>query len=254
MLRIAAFILTLCALSAFLSAQEINVAAASDLNYALREIATRYQAKTGNKVVLSFGSSGNFFSQIQSGAPYDLFFSANQEYATQLAAAGRLEAKSLATYAIGQLVLWVPNNSGLDPQVAQMGVLTDPKVQRIAIANPAHAPYGRAAAAALEHYGLTEKVQKKLVLGENISQAAQFVQSGNAQAGLIALSLALSPAMKKAGRYWILPDDAYPELRQTAGITTGSKHKAKAREFLDYVLSAEGGEVLTRYGFRTAVN
>src|SRR5271165_5907121 len=176
-------------------AQEVTVAAAADLNYALKDLAARFEQKTGNKVTLSFGSSGNMFSQIQSGAPYDLFFSADEQYPQKLAAAGLMDAASLRSYAVGHLVLWVPNSSGLDPQKLKMDSLLQPSVQHIAIANPQHAPYGRAALAALTHFGLQDKVASKLVFGKNISQAAQFVQSGNAQAGLIALWLAMSPAM-----------------------------------------------------------
>jgi len=254
LVRLCGTLVLACAVGTPVVAQEITVAAAADLNYALRDIATHYEKTTGTHVVLSFGSSGNFYSQIQSGAPYDLFFSADRDYPAKLAQDGFLVTASLHTYAIGQLVLWVPNGSGLDPQTAKMAVLTDPKVQRIAIANPEHAPYGRAAMAALEHYGLKDAVEKKVVIGENISQAAQFVQSGNAQAGLIALSLALSPAMKNAGRYWILPDDAYPELRQTAGVLSRSKRKSQAEAFLRYMLSPEGQAVLEQYGFRSVAN
>lgn len=230
--------------------QEITVAAASDLNYALKDLASRFEKQTGDKIILSFGSSGNLFSQIQSGAPYDLFFSADIAYPQKLASAGLIDSSSLRTYAIGRLVLWAPNNSSLDPQKLKMDLLLQPAVQHIAIANPAHAPYGRAAMAALEHFGLKDKVAGKLVFGENISQAAQFVQSGNAQAGLIALSLAVSPAMKDSGRYWELPPDSYPELQQAVALLSASKHKAAAKAFLDYVISAEGAAVLESYGFR----
>src|SRR5271165_966729 len=230
-------------------AQEITVAGAADLNYALRDLGARFEKKTGDKVTLSFGSSGNLFSQIESGAPYDLFFSADEQYPQKLAAAGLMDPASLQIYAVGHLVLWVPNSSDLDPQKLKMDLLAQPSVQRIASANPQHAPYGRAAMAALVHFGLQDKLASKLVFGENISQAAQFVQSGNAQAGLIALWLAMSPAMKEAGRYWQLPSDSYPELRQTAGIVSASKHKQAAQAFLDYVTSPEGGAVLEQYGF-----
>ena len=230
--------------------QEITVAAASDLNYALNDLASRFEKKTGDKVTLSFGSSGNLYSQIQGGAPYDLFFCADLAYPQKLATAGLVESSSLRTYAIGHLVLWVPNGSSLDPQKLKMSLLLEPSVQRIAIANPQHAPYGRAAIAAFEHFGLKDKVASKLVFGENIGQAAQFVQSGNAQAGLIALSLAVSPAMKGSGRYWELPADSYPELQQGVAVLSASKHKPAAKAFLDYVLSAEGAAVLAEYGFR----
>jgi len=244
----------LCAaslLGARAQAEEITVAAAADLNFALKDLAGRFTKATGTQVNISFGASGNLFSQIQNGAPFDVFFSADADYPAKLAAAGVVDAQSLHTYAIGHLVLWVPKSSSLNPQQLKMDLLTKTEVRRIAIANPQHAPYGRAALAALEHFGLRAKVASKLVLGENISQAAQFVQSGNAQAGLIALSLALSPPMKDDGRYWELPPDSYPELKQAAAIVSASKHKAAAQAFLNYVTSAEARAILQQYGFRT---
>src|ERR1019366_1973411 len=165
----------------------------------LNELANRFEATSGVKVTLSFGASGNLYSQIQKGAPFDLFFSADEDYAKKLGSAGIGEASSMRIYALGHLVLWVPNNSTFDPEKLQMGLLTQPAVTRIAIANPQHAPYGRAAMSAIEHYGLKDKLSGKLVFGENVSQTAQFVQSGNAQAGLISMSLAKSPAMEPAG-------------------------------------------------------
>jgi len=178
-----------------------------------------------------------------------LFFSADADYPRKLAAAGLMDTASLRTYAVGHLVLWVPNDSGLNAQELKMTLLSQPTVRKIAIANPEHAPYGRAAMAALEHYDLKDKVSNKLVLGENISQAAQFVQSGGAQAGLIALSLAASPAMKREGNYWELPGDAYPEIQQAVGIVSSSKHKKTAQSFIDYVGSPEGTAILKQYGF-----
>ena len=231
-----------------LAAESITVADAADLNYALNELANRFEATSGVKVTLSFGASGNLFSQIQSGAPFDLFFSADEDYPKKLASAGLADASSLRIYALGHLVLWVPNNSTFDPQKLQMELLTQPDVTRIAIANPQHAPYGRAAMSAIEHYGLKDKLSGKLVFGENVSQAAQFVQSGNAQAGLIAMSLAKSPAMESAGRFWTLPPDAYPELKQAVVIVSASRHKKEAQAFLDFVLSPEGAATLQKYG------
>ena len=230
------------------SAQQINVAAAADLNYALKELAHRFERGTGDKVTLSFGASGNLFSQISNGAPVDLYFSADEEYPKNLVAAGIADGSTLKTYAIGHLVLWVPNNSPYDPAKLQMDVLTQPSVKRIAIANPQHAPYGRAAMAAIEHYGLKDKLAGKLVFGENVSQAAQFVQSGNAQAGLIALSIAMSPSMQLAGKYWELPTTAYPEFKQAAVIISSSKQKKTAAAFLGFVLSAEGAAVFKQFG------
>src|SRR5271157_4347339 len=229
-------------------AQEVTVAAAADLNYALKDLAARFEQKTGNKVTLSFGSSGNLFSQIQSGAPFDLFFSADEQYPQKLVAAGLMDPASLRNYAVGHLVLWAPNATGLDPQTLKMDLLLQPSVKRIAIANPQHAPYGRAAMAAIEHFGLKEKVASKLVFGESVSQAAQFVQSGNAQAGLFALSLAKSPSMQSAGKFWELPSEAYPELRQAVVIVSASKQKKAATAFLDFVLSPEGVAVFRQFG------
>jgi molybdate transport system substrate-binding protein len=250
MKRTLLLILSLALLAPVARAEEITVAAAADLNYALKDLASRFERQTGDKVTLSFGASGTFFSQIQSGAPYDLFFSADVDYPKKLAAAGLVDIASLRVYAIGHLVLWVPDSSTLDPEKLKMDLLLQPAVRKIAIANPQHAPYGKAAMAALDHFGLKDKVADKLVLGENISQAAQFVQSGNAQAGLIALSLAMSPAMKAAGKYWELPADTYPEMQQGVAILSSSKHKSAAQAFIDYISSAEGATVLEQYGFR----
>ena len=247
-------VLMLSLLTPVLIAEDVRVAAAADLNYAMKDLAASFEQKSGNKVELSFGASGNFYSQIQNGAPFDLFFSADLDYAKKLAEAGKIESASVRIYAIGHLVLWVPNSAKLDPEKLKMDLLLDPSVQRIAIANPQHAPYGRAAMAALEHFGLKDKVATKLVMGENISQAAQFVQSGNTQAGLIALSLAMSPAMKNAGKYWELPLDAYPEIQQGVGILSSSKHKQAAQAFIDYISSPEGTAVLEQYGFRVPSN
>jgi len=241
-------VLLLSFLSGSAPASDISVAAAADLNYALKDLAARFEKKTGEQVRLSFGSSGNLFSQIQNGAPFDLFFSADEQYPQKLADSGVIDRASIRTYAVGRLVLWVPDRSGLDPQTLKMDLLTQTSVQRIAIANPQHAPYGRAAMAALAHFSLQDRVASKLVFGENISQAAQFAQSGNAQAGLIALSLAVSPAMKN-GKYWDLPSDSYPSLQQAVGIVTASKHKQAAQAFLDYVTSPQGAAVLGQYGF-----
>ena len=162
------------------AADEIRVAAAADLNYAFRDIAARFEKQTGNKADVIIGSSGNFYFQIQNGAPFDLFFSADIEYPQKLESAALAEKDSLYEYAVGTIVLWVPNTSKLDITKG-LTALLDPSVHKIAIANPAHAPYGRAALAALKSEQLYEKLRDKFVLGENISQAAQFVQSGNAE-------------------------------------------------------------------------
>jgi molybdate transport system substrate-binding protein len=239
-------------LAVSLQAAEIRVAAASDLNFALRELASSFERQTGNKVVLSFGSSGNFYSQIQNGAPYDVFMSADAGYPEMLAKAGLADAATLYRYARGALVLWVPNSVGLDPKAQGMKLLAAPAIKKIAMANPKHAPYGRAAEAALKSLGVYEQVAGKLVMGENISQAAQFVESGNAQAGLIALSLVLAPAMQDKGKYWQVPDSAYPAVEQAAVVLKGSRESGAARAFLEYLKTREARAIFEKNGFRSA--
>ena len=242
-------LLLLALLCAHAFAQEITVAAAADLSSALPEIVAKYKNKTGQDVRLTFGASGNLTTQIRNGAPFDVFFSADEEYPKQLIAAGLAEENTLYRYAIGRLVLWVTNDSPLDLTKLGMLSLLDPSVKKISIANPEHAPYGRAAEAALRHFQVYDQISSKLVLGENISQAAQFVESGNAQAGLVALSHALAPAMKSKGRYWTVPLDAYPTLNQAAVVLSHSKQQEAARKFLDFLRSPEAASLLADYGF-----
>jgi molybdate transport system substrate-binding protein len=230
------------------TAQEITVAAASDLSFALREIATKFHSQTGVNVKLTFGSSGNFFTAIQNGAPYDVFFSADVDYPRRLEAAGLVEPGTLYEYAVGKLVLWVPANSKLDLNRG-LAVLADPSIRKIAIANPRHAPYGRAALAALHSAGIYGEVAQKLVTGENIAQTAQFVQSGNADIGIVALSLAVAPNMSTAGRYSRIREDTYPPIQQAAIMVKSAKDKAAARRFMDFVKSADARQILARYGF-----
>jgi molybdate transport system substrate-binding protein len=246
--------LALVLLSIAAQAQEITIAAAADLSAALPEIAAQYKKQSGQEVKLSFGSSGNFATQVQNGAPFDVFCSADEDYPKQLIEGGLAEKSTLYRYAIGRLVLWMPNGSTadlqkIDLQKLGMRALLDPSIKKIAIANPTHAPYGRAAEAALKHFEIHDQVAAKLVLGGNVSQAAQFVESGNAQAGLIALSHALSPAMKDKGRYWIVPPDSYPALNQAAVVLSRSKQKDAARKFLDFLQSPEATALLKNYGF-----
>ena len=229
-------------------ADEISVAAAADLTFAFKDIAAKFQAQTGTQVKLSLGSSGNFFSQIQNGAPYDLFFSADMGYATKLEGAGLTEPGSLTEYAIGRIVLWTPNSSKVDVN-SGLAVLKDPSIRKIAIANPEHAPYGRAAVAALKHENLYAQIKDKLVMGENISQTAQFVQSGNADIGIIALSLAIAPAMKDTGKYLTIPQDDYPTIEQAAVILKSSQKKDSAHKFLTFLKTPEISALMKRYGF-----
>jgi molybdate transport system substrate-binding protein len=234
---------------AFATAQEIVVAAAADMSAALPQLAAAYTKNTGQMVKLSFGSSGNLTNQIRNGAPFDVFFSADEQYPQQLIAEGLAAKDTLYRYAVGRLVLWVPGDSALDLSKLGMKALLEPSVKKISIANPATAPYGRAAEATLRHFGIYDQVASRLVIGENVSQAAQFVESGNAQAGLIALSHALAPALKDKGRYWTVPLDAYPTLNQAVVVLSRSKQPDAARKFLDFLRSPEASSLLTSYGF-----
>ena len=229
-------------------AEEITIAAAADLNFVFRELVAEYEKSTGDRVRLSLGSSGNFYAQIQNGAPFDLYFSADIAYPRKLEEAGLTVPGSLYPYAVGRIVLWAGKDSRLDLSKG-LEILREPTIKKIAIANPKHAPYGGAAVAAMEHAQVYDRVKDKLVLGENISQAAQFVESGAADVGIIALSLALAPPMQAAGHYWEIPADSYPPLEQGAVILMGGKNQEGAKAFLSFIQGAQGQAMMKRYGF-----
>jgi molybdate transport system substrate-binding protein len=229
-------------------AEEITIAAASDLNFAFREIATEYETTTGNHVRLTLGSSGNFFAQIQNGAPFDLYFSADIAYPRKLEEAGLTVPGSLYQYAVGRIVLWTGKESQFDLSKG-LEILREPAIRKIAIANPKHAPYGRAAVAAMEYFKVFDQAKDKLIFGENISQAAQFIESGACDIGIIALSLAVAPAMKSKGTYWEVPADAHLPLEQGAVILKSSKSQEAARQFLEFIKGSDAHEIMKRYGF-----
>jgi molybdate transport system substrate-binding protein len=229
-------------------AEVITIAAASDLNFAFREIATEYENTTGNHVRLTLGSSGNFFAQIQNGAPFDLYFSADIAYPRKLEEAGLTVPGSLYQYAVGRIVLWAGKESQFDLSKG-LEILREPAIKKIAIANPKHAPYGRAAVAAMEYFKVYDQVKDRLILGENISQAAQFIESGACDIGIIALSLAVAPAMKSKGTYWEVPTEAHPSLEQGAVILKSSKNQEAARQFIEFIKGPNGQEIMKRYGF-----
>ena len=230
------------------NAAELKVAAAADLTFAFKDVAARFKNQTGNSLKLTYGSSGNFFAQIQNGAPFDLFFSADVGYPQKLEAAGLTEPGTIYEYASGKLVMWVPNASKLDLNRG-LSVLIDPGIRKIAVANPLHAPYGVAAVAALRHAGIYDQIKGKLVLGENISQTAQFVQSGNADVGLLALSLAIAPAMKTSGRFVEVPASDYPPLIQAGVILKSSKNKELANQFMKFLKEPGTVALMEQYGF-----
>jgi molybdate transport system substrate-binding protein len=229
-------------------AQELAVAAAADLKFAITDVAAQFEAETGTKVNVTYGSSGNFFAQLKNGAPFDVFLSADIDYARRLDEAGLGEPGTLSRYATGRIVIWAPANSRFDVSESGWKTLLDERVKKIAIANPEHAPYGRAAVEAMQKAGIYDQVKSKLVFGENISQAAQFVQSGNAQAGILALSLAVSDPMKD-GKRWDIPEDLHPPIEQAAIVMKRAKNKEAARAFLDFVKSDAGRATLAKYGF-----
>jgi molybdate transport system substrate-binding protein len=237
-------------ITANLAAQELRIAAASDLQAVLPTIATRFEHETGQRVRLTFGSSGNFATQLENGAPFDLFFSADVDYALRLEHAGIGERGSVYRYALGRIVLWTRNDSGIDVSRG-LAAVADPRARHVAIANPLHAPYGRAAVAALQHERLYDNVRGKFVLGESVSQAAQFVQSGNAEAGIIALSVARAPALLAAGSYWEIPASFHPPIEQAAIVVATSPQKPAAHRFLAFMQRADNVSLMQDFGFTT---
>ena len=227
-------------------AEKITIAAAADLKFAMDEIVAGFnKTHSGDEVQVVYGSSGKFHTQIQQGAPYELFFSADINFPRELAKQG-LAASDVKPYAVGRIVLW---SAEMDAAKMTLANLTDPKITRIAIANPKHAPYGKRAEEALRAAGLWDKVQAKLVFGENISQAAQYVQSGNAQVGIIALSLVINSELSKKGGYYLIPDNLHNPLEQGFIITRLGASKPLAKQFADYMGSKQARSVMTKYGF-----
>ena len=232
----------------FCAAQSITVAAAADLQFAMRDVAAQFQKETGKEVKLIYGSSGNFFQQLQNGAPFDMFFSADLDYPKKLESAGLTEPGSYYEYAKGKIVIWVLKDSKLD-MTSGLQALLNPSIKKIAVANPQHAPYGRAAVAAMQKEGIYDKVKDDFVLAENIAQTASFVMSGSADVGVVALSLALSPNMKDKGRYFEVPAGDYPPIKQACVILSSSKNKETAKQFLSFIKTAEVADTLRTYGF-----
>jgi molybdate transport system substrate-binding protein len=227
----------------------VRVAAAADLNVALGELIARFTASRAVDVSVSYGSSGTFYAQLLSQAPFDMFFSADLEYPRQLASRGLVVDGTEFSYAVGRLVLWVPSASTLDVEHEGLQALTAASIAHIAIANPDHAPYGRAAVAAMRSAAVYDRVRPKLVFGENVAQALQFVQTGAADAGIVALSLALAPALKDKGRWLELPIDSYPRIEQGGTILKWAADVDAARALRAFVLSADGRAILKQYGF-----
>jgi molybdate transport system substrate-binding protein len=230
------------------SLEALLVAAAADLRYAFEEVGRAFRARTGVPVTFSFGSSGHLAYQLEHGAPFDLLFSANEAFVHRLAEQGLVLRETVQLYAVGRIVLWVRRENPL-PVERGLAALLDPRVRYVAIANPEHAPYGEAARQALVRSGLYARVRAKLVYGENVSSALQLVQSGNADAGIVALSLALAPPVTREGRFWLVPQWLHEPIRQAAGVVTRSRRQPEARAFLDFVNGPRGRPTMRRYGF-----
>jgi molybdate transport system substrate-binding protein len=244
----------LCPGSPFASAQappkQLHIAAASDLQPVLPTLAAEYQRQTGVKIVLSFGSSANLTQQLENGDPQDIFLSADYVHPEELVAAGLTDSNAPTPYGRGVLVLWARKDSPAQPLTLES--LSSPRVSRIAVANPLHAPYGLAATRALASLGLTEKIAAKLVTAEDIAQTAQFAESGNAQAGIISLTLASSPHFREIGSFVRFPPNSYPAVRQCAVILKGSKNQAAAHAFLQWLTSPQVQQNLTKFGLDPA--
>jgi molybdate transport system substrate-binding protein len=249
--RVLLALLTVCciALAAFAQKKQIRIAAASNLQTAMPEIARAFEVQSGTHVDLVYGSSGNFYAQIQNGAPFDVFFSADTLYPQKLEESGYAELRSSVIYGLGKIVLWMRTNGPCNPERDGWKCLLNPKVKKIAIASPDHAPYGRAAVAALQRAGIYDEVKAKLVFGENISQTAQFVESGNAQAGILAYSLVLSPALQ-GGSKWEIPTVLYQPIEQSAVVLKSAQDKAAAQAFVKFVTEGAGRSLLEKFGFQ----
>lgn len=230
-------------------ARPLLVAAASDLGYCIDELVAAYR-KTAPEVApkVSLGASGNFFAQIRNGAPFEVFLSADMDYPRQLGKLGVADGATLTPYAIGRIALW-----SLDPQVdparGLAALVADARVKRVAIANPVTAPYGRAAKAALLRAGLWDRVQPKLVVGENIAQTAQFVQTGNAQLGIVSFATLHASKLKELGRHALVPTAGLPPIEQGAIVTGAGAGNPHAAGFVRFLASREARAILARNGF-----
>lgn len=242
-LAILAFLTTTAA-----HAQPLLIAAASDLSYCIDALGAAFRKEAPEaQVKVSLGASGNFYAQIKSGAPFEVYMSADMAYPARLAQDGLADGASLVQYATGRLALW-----SLDPRFdlrQGMRVLDDARLTRLAIANPEVAPYGRAAKAALEQHGYWDAIKSKLVVGENIAQTAQFVQTGNAQLGIVSLSTVLSPRLKGVGSHYLIPDTGGAQIEQGAIVTKAGQRNRLAARFVQFLKTPAARAILAQSGF-----
>jgi len=232
------------------TAPTLTVAAAANLRFALQEIATRFETRHRVGLRLVFGSSGLLAAQIEHGAPFDVFFSADESLVARLADTGAIARHSVRVYAEGRIALWGRADSPLDAD-AWSDIVVDPRIKFLAIANPAHAPYGRAAEEALRAASVYARVKSKIVLSENVDQVLQLVRSGNADAGILAASLAMAPPVIGTGRYRLIPASLHHPIRQAVGVVDRARDRDAASVLVAFVTGPDGRAVLRRYGFST---
>jgi molybdate transport system substrate-binding protein len=223
----------------------VRIAAASDLKFALDSIIDSYRSRSSSELIVTYGSSGKLYEQLTNSAPFDIFFSADIDYPQKLNAQG-LTSGVPEVYGTGRLVVWRRNNSA---SMASVRDLSRNKIGKVAIANPRHAPYGKRAEEALRFYGIYDEIVSKLIFGENISQAAQFVYSGAADAGIIAYSLALSPTMRNAGQYFLVPQESHAVLRQGFVILKGASANRDVKSFIEFIRSQPSRDIFSYFGF-----
>jgi molybdate transport system substrate-binding protein len=236
--------------SAWAEQSVLRIAAAADLRFAMDEVIDAFRQKYPTiRVDVTYGSSGNFYAQLSSHAPFDIFFSADVDYPRRLIREGVALADTEFLYGIGRLVLWVPRASPIDIEKLGMNSLLDPSVKKIAIANPHYAPYGRAAVSAMKSTGVYDQVKDRIVFGDTVMQTAQFIESGGADIGLISHSLVLAPTLRDKGRYWDVPLGAYPRREQGGVILSWARDKSAAQGLRDFVRGERGKAILQRYGF-----
>ena len=228
----------------------VRVAAAADTKFAFDEIAEAFRRQRPDiEVRVTYGSSGNFYAQLSNRAPYDMFLSADLEYARRLVREGRATPESEFVYGVGRLVVWASRRSSIDVEKLGMEALRQPLVRKVAIANPAHAPYGRAAVAAMKNLGVYDKLKDRLVYGDSVMQAFQFVESSAADIGIVSYSLALAPQLRDKGRLWQVPLDAYPRQDQGGVILSWAQDRAAADALRNFMLNDDGRTILQRHGF-----
>ncbi|RXG91005.1 molybdate ABC transporter substrate-binding protein [Bradyrhizobium zhanjiangense] len=231
---------------------DVRVAAAADLKFALDEAADLFRARHPNiKLQITYGSSGNFYAQLSNHAPFDVFLSADVDYPHRLVRDGLASEGDEFVYGVGRIVIWVPRSSSIDVEKLGMQSLLSPDVRKIAIANPRHAPYGRAAEAAMQSMGVYKQVKDRLVLGDTVLQAGQFVESGSADIGIISRSHALAPSLRDKGRFWEVPLDAYPRRVQGGVILSWAQSRSAAAALRDFIMGEEGRTILRRFGFES---